>query len=108
MRFTLNAMANLEDKYGSIDNAFSKISDGKSTSMLALRFILWQALRWEDASLTEEGLGDLIDIQTMNSIAEALGRALNNDMPEQDSVAADTVADPNALPPATTAGTGPS
>lgn len=101
MRFTLNAMANLEDKYGSIDDAFNQISgkgdDGK-VSMSALRYLLWQALKWEDATLTEEALGELIDIKSLKSISQTLGDALKSDMPEDETAPAAAEALPDADP----------
>lgn len=99
MRFTLNAMANLEDKYGSIDDAFNSISgkEGK-VSMSALRYLLWQALKWEDPALTEEALGELIDIKSLKSISQTLGDALKSDMPEDDTATATAEALPDADP----------
>ena len=38
IKFTLNAMAELEDKYGSVEAAFKKLDEG---SIKAARFILW-------------------------------------------------------------------
>jgi hypothetical protein len=40
IKFTLNALAELEDKFGSVQAAFDKLE--KENSMKALRAILWQ------------------------------------------------------------------
>jgi hypothetical protein len=79
LRFTLNAMAELEEKYGSIEKAFERVE--KNSSVVALRFILWAGLIWEDPDLTEREVGDLIDIAYMQELIGTLGSALNSDMP---------------------------
>lgn len=79
--FTLNAMAEMEDKYGSVDAAFKKLDEG---SIKAARFIMWAGfLHLEDASLTEQRVGNLIDLDLMNDIMKSLGEALGEDMPQQ-------------------------
>lgn len=80
LRFTLNALADLEEKYGSIEAAFKKVEDESSVS--ALRFILWAGLSWEDPNLTEHEVGNLIDIAYMQDMISTLGTALSGDMPD--------------------------
>lgn len=79
LRFTLNALAELEEKYGSVEAAFEKVE--KDSSVTALRFVLWAGLSWEDESLTERQVGDLIDIAYMQEMIGKLGNALDSDMP---------------------------
>jgi len=79
LRFTLNALALLEEKYGSVDKAFEEVQ--KSNSVLGLRYILWAGLSWEDEELTEHDVGNLIDIGYMNDMIEKLGVALDDSMP---------------------------
>jgi len=79
LRFTLNALAELEEKYGSIEEAFERVE--KNSSVIALRFILWAGLIWEDPDLTEREVGDLIDLAYMQEMIDKLGSALDNDMP---------------------------
>lgn len=80
LSFTLNAMAELEDRYGSVDAAFKKVEEN---SMKALRCVLWVGLVQNDASLTEQQVGSLIDIQRMQEISSVLEQAFGNDMPPQ-------------------------
>ena len=49
IKFDLNAMAELEDKYGSVDAAFEMLD---KNSIKALRFILWAGLSHSDENLT--------------------------------------------------------
>lgn len=79
LRFTLNALAELEDKYGSVEAAFNKVE--QENSVAALRFVLWAGLSWEDDELTERMVGDLIDLNYMQEMIEKLGNALDGDMP---------------------------
>lgn len=83
LRFTLNAMAEMEDKYGSVDAAFKKLDEG---SIKAARFILWAGfLHLGDESLTERRVGDLIDLQSMQDIMKSMSEAMTENMPQQDS-----------------------
>ena len=81
IRFTLNAMAELEDRYGSVDAAFKALDSG---SIKAARCVLWAGLLDGDENITEQQVGKLIDISLMNSIMENLGKALGEDMPDND------------------------
>lgn len=78
LKFDLNAMAELEDKYGTVDAAFEQLD---KNSIKALRFILWAGLVHEDASLTEMQVGSLIDMKLMQEVAGTLGKAFEADMP---------------------------
>lgn len=77
--FTLNAMAELEDKYGSVDDAFKKLDEG---SIKAARFILWAGLLHTEEGLTEQQVGNLIDLDLLNGIMESMSAALGEDMPQ--------------------------
>lgn len=81
IRFTLNALAELENEYGSVDAAFAKLD---KNSVVALRFILWAGLMHEDANLTVTQVGNLIDLEYMESLMSSLGEALSNDMPQSE------------------------
>lgn len=78
--FTLNAMAELEDRYGSVDAAFEAVEKG---SIKAVRLVLWAGLMHSEEGLTEKQVGDLIDIQCMEDIMSTVGDALGNNMPDK-------------------------
>lgn len=78
IRFTLNAMAELEERYGSVDAAFEQLDKG---SIKAVRCILWAGLIHEDPDLTEQQVGSLIDIQYMQELMTSIGTAFDADMP---------------------------
>lgn len=79
LKFDLNALAEIEDKFGTVDAGFEELDKG---SIKAVRFILWAGLVHEDESLTEQRVGSLIDIQYLQSIMQSMGDAMQNDMPE--------------------------
>lgn len=83
IKFTLNAMAELEDRYGSVDEAFKQLDNN---SIKAVRCILWAGLIHEDPDLTEQQVGNLIDIQYMQELMSSLGKAFDADMPEPEKL----------------------
>lgn len=78
IKFTLNALAELEDKFGSVQAAFDKLE--KENSMKALRTILWSGFLHESPNITEQQVGNLIDIAYMQELVESLGAAFESDM----------------------------
>lgn len=86
LRFTLNALAELEDRYGTVDAAFDAL---EHNSIKAARCIIWAGLLDGDDTLTEKQVGALIDIDVLNSVMETLTDAVSDDMPEK------TEQDPN-------------
>ena len=99
IKFTLNALAELEDRYGSVDEAFKQLDNN---SIKAVRCILWAGLIHEDPELTEQQVGNLIDIQYMQELMASLGEAFDADMPEHEKLPdttepkLDGAQDPNA------------
>lgn len=80
IKFTLNAMAELEDRYGSVENAFKAL---ESNSIKAARCILWAGLLHNDEGLTEQQVGNLIDLDILNEVMESMTDAMGNDMPDK-------------------------
>ena len=71
--FDLNAFAELEDKFGSLDQAFQKMQQG---SVKATRTLLWAGLLHEDENLTERQVGAMISLTNVESIMEQITEAL--------------------------------
>lgn len=90
--YTLNALAEMEDKYGSVEEAFKAL---EKNSIKAIRFVIWAGLIHNEAeSLTEQQVGNLIDVQCLNDIVSTVTGALNDSLPEE--TAEGPVALPNA------------
>ena len=73
LKYDLNAMAELEDEYGSIDEAFAMLD---KNSIKAVRFILWAGLIHEDPSLTVQKVGSLIDMAYLQNLMVRLSRLI--------------------------------
>jgi hypothetical protein len=87
LRFTLNAFAELEDAYGSVDAAMKTLQSG---SMKAVRKLLWAGLLHEDENLTEKQVGNMLDTSNLQEFTQALTNALGVAMPDAEAT------DPNA------------
>lgn len=87
LTFDLNALCELEDRYGSLDGAMKKLSSitgADKKIMKDIRFLLWQALKHENDELTEAQAGKLVTIQNMQTVSDALGCAMQKAAPEPD------------------------
>jgi len=82
MKFTLNSMAILEEKYGTVDEAFKQLEAGKIT---AVRDVLYSAML-DDFNSAKE-VGSLINIEDIDKISDALNSTISTDMPSDDDVA---------------------
>lgn len=93
VRFTLNALAELEEIFGSVQVAFDKLE--KENSMKALRAILWAGFIHAEPNLTEKQVGNLIDLAYMQELMSSLNQAFENDMARADNTIVGDAA-PNA------------
>lgn len=80
--FTLNAMAELEERYGDVQSAFDALDSG---SFKAIRFMLWAGLVHNDENLTEMQVGKLIDMSTLQEMVDSMTSAISDNLPEEDS-----------------------
>ena len=83
IRFTLNAMAELEDRYGSVEAAFKALDEG---SIKAARCVLWAGLMDTGENLTEQQVGSLIDVKLLHELMETMADALVEDNPQPDAL----------------------
>jgi hypothetical protein len=79
LKFTLNAMAELEDKFGSVENAFKAV---ENHSFKAVRTVLWAGFIHAEPTLTELEVGNLIDMTNIEYLMEQLNAAFSTDMPD--------------------------
>ncbi len=75
MNFDLNAMAELEDIFGSLQIAIAEL---KKKKLKAVRSFLYAVLKSTDESLTEFEVGRLIDMNNFTSIEKAITKLINN------------------------------
>lgn len=79
--YDLNAFAELEDQFGSIEEAMRALESGKIKAIIA---ILWAGLVHEDENLTPKYVGSIIGLGDLQQVADALGKAINTALPEAD------------------------
>lgn len=87
LKYTLNALAELEERYGTVEEAFKKL---ESNSIKAVRCILWAGLMHDKdpntgRSLTEDEVGELLDVAYMQELMETMSVAMNSDLPNDES-----------------------
>lgn len=86
----MNALCEMEEKYGSIDKAFAslgKMVDGAGKGKVAggmkdIRFLLYVMMKHSDPNITETEAGQLMTIDQMQNIMDSLGSAMSNSLPE--------------------------
>lgn len=79
LRFDLNALVELEAKFGSLNALF-----GQEMTMGRLRTLLWAGLLHEDETLTERQVGAMMDLSRLQEYAEAVAKAITNALPAPD------------------------
>lgn len=82
MNFDLNAMAELEDIFGSLRIAIVEL---KKKKLKAVRSFLYAVLKSTDETLTEFEVGKLIDMNNFTSIEKAITKLINNAFEEEQS-----------------------
>lgn len=71
LRFTLNALAEIEDKLGIPLSKMGEVDLG----IKAVRTMLWAGLIHEDPQITEQEVGNMVDFDNMAYIQEKLSEA---------------------------------
>lgn len=79
--FDLNAIAELEDHYGSVEAAFEAVDSG---SVKAIRKILWVGLLHHNDDITEREVGRMITMTNLPDIMAQVVSAMNNGLPTVD------------------------
>lgn len=79
LKFDLNAFAELEEKFGTMDAAFQAMQKG---SLKAARTLLWAGLLHEDETLTEKRVGGMVTLANLSGIMDSITSALTSAMPD--------------------------
>lgn len=103
LKFDLNAFAELEEAYGSVDQALQVLEKG---TVKAVRTVLWAGLihafvdeETGRPTITPYKVGAMIGLNDLKEITEAISKALQQDLPEE--VKAEDSKDGAIIPPAT-------
>lgn len=77
--FDMNAVASLEEKYGSVDEALGLLRSGK---IEPVRFISWVGFLREHEALTLEQVGAMFDLSQVTGLIGKIYESLFNGFPE--------------------------
>jgi phosphopantetheine adenylyltransferase len=88
IKMDFNVLAELEEVYGSIDQALTDLSNMK---IKAIRALVYSIVKVEDETATLKGVGALLNQDFITEILVKVGNVLNNDMPEPKEVDEDKV-----------------
>lgn len=80
VKFDLNALCNLQDKFGDITTAFNGLEKSDFKKIRALLHI--GLANGEHEEITENEVGSLIDMRNISEVVEALTEAFGNAMPD--------------------------
>lgn len=80
LKFDLNAFAELEERYGSVDAALDALEKG---SIKAIRTIVWAGLLHEEETLTARQVGSWIGLEHLETLSKALNKAMTDALPEK-------------------------
>ena len=95
MNFDLNAMAELEDIFGTLQIAIAEL---KKKKLKAVRSFLYAVLKSTDESLTEFEVGKLIDMNNFTTIEKAITKLINNAFEEDENDDKETSQSKNEQP----------
>ncbi|MFL0197005.1 hypothetical protein ACJDU8_15770 [Clostridium sp. WILCCON 0269] len=82
--FDLNSLCDMEEKYGSINDAIKAVGNLGKGGMKDFKYVLWKGLSNEDEKLTEEDAGRLIDAPMLGMLSDKLLLALGLSLPKDD------------------------
>ena len=84
IKFNMNALATLEQSYGSFKKAMEALQD---SSIVAMRALLHAGLRHEDKSLTVDQVGELVDMGNIGDVTGKIMEAFQSALPAQSDLA---------------------
>jgi len=82
--FDLNALADLEEEYGDITEAFKKLQSG---SIKAIKKFIFIGFKHEDEELTEREAGKMVTLENMGSLGTAVNEAMGRGFPNEEGPA---------------------
>lgn len=74
LRYTLNALAELEDRLGVSVSELAKVDLG----MKQIRTFLWTGLLHEAPDITEQEVGNLVDFENMEYVSQKITEAFTS------------------------------
>ncbi len=81
LHYDLNAFAELEEIYGSVETAMNTLAEG---SVKAIINVLWAGLIHENETLTQKEVGRMFDLSQVKQIGELINTAINEAIPKNE------------------------
>lgn len=81
IKFDLNSFAELEERFGSVDDAMKTLQNG---SIKGIRTLVWCGLLHENEKLTEREAGAMVGVNDLENLTEALSNSLQTTLPPQE------------------------
>lgn len=82
MRFGINALCELEDRFGKSAVEVANDLNGEAVSVGSLRAVIWCGLQEYHEDLTEKDVGRIIDDLGIEEVGPLLGRAFQAAFPD--------------------------
>lgn len=84
LEYDMNAMCDIEEKYGTFDAAMEKMSamDGSGAVMKDLRYMFWKALQHSEPEMTEQQAGQMITMHNLSDVMTAVNAAMSTSQPD--------------------------
>ncbi|GMA48664.1 hypothetical protein GCM10025857_39740 [Alicyclobacillus contaminans] len=79
LKYDLNAFAELEERFGTVQQAFDELQKQK---LKAVRAIVWAGLIHEDPKLTERQVGSMLSFADLTGILPAVTEAITAALPK--------------------------
>lgn len=85
LRFTLNAIIAIGERVSELrgqEVTLEKILEGGTVPLKEFKILLWAALKHEDPGLTEDQVGDIVDVENLPRIQSAMEQAFKEQKPK--------------------------
>ena len=79
LKLNMNTFCELEDVYGDLNSAFEDLQKMK---LKAIRALIYAAIKAQDESVTLRSVGEMLELNDLESIGTAINQALAVSMPE--------------------------
>ena len=87
LRFTFAGLEYLTEKYGDLTTAFNSMTDPQAglnaKTLTAMVDFAYAGLMHEDKDLTREHVAEIIDLENINDLAQAIVMSVNAALPAQ-------------------------
>ncbi|OGI00471.1 MAG: hypothetical protein A2Y25_12030 [Candidatus Melainabacteria bacterium GWF2_37_15] len=81
LHYDLNAFAELEEIYGSVEAAMNALCEG---SVKAIINVLRAGLLHENEALTQKDIGKMFDLSNIKAVGELINQAITEAMPKSE------------------------